>query len=423
MEYMQKWQGLYSAAFLLALQPAAFHERLYAITSVIIMMILTIGIITLMNSIIHNGLRVKSKEGYFIGFIISFYMIQCMPDRVEGLFWYNGAMNYLFFFGLVLIHISLLIRYWNKDKAYFSILLSTLLCFLISGGNHVTSFACILINICFLFFALIKKKKYMVLLPAISGIIGFIIMCTAPGTAIRAAKDGADVSLLKTIFSCGYQTLISDKSFISVSIILLLAVLTPYFAQMIKMSQVDIFNIWGMIGCLVFDFTLISAMYCVPYYAMGVFGEGRVLDTIYCAYIVLLLLTYWYFVGFVLKYMPGIVSEADKINSNSMKYAIYSIVCILFIGYISITGGVNKYSTGAEAVMEIADGSAKRYDAEYMERVELYEDALIDNVVVDEYTAKPELLFFADMNEEPEKWPNTIIARYYNKNGIGMRKK
>lgn len=82
MEYMQKWQGLYSAAFLLALQPAAFHERLYAITSVIIMMILTIGIITLMNSIIHNGLRVKSKEGYFIGFIISFYMIQCMPDRV-----------------------------------------------------------------------------------------------------------------------------------------------------------------------------------------------------------------------------------------------------------------------------------------------------------------------------------------------------
>ena len=100
---------------------------------------------------------------------------------------------------------------------------------------------------------------------------------------------------------------------------------------MIKMSQVDIFNIWGMIGCLVFDFTLISAMYCVPYYAMGVFGEGRVLDTIYCAYIVLLLLTYWYFVGFVLKYMPGIVSEADKINSNSMKYAIYSIVCILGI--------------------------------------------------------------------------------------------
>ena len=36
MEYMQKWQGLYTSAFLLALQPGIFGENFYFLTTFVI---------------------------------------------------------------------------------------------------------------------------------------------------------------------------------------------------------------------------------------------------------------------------------------------------------------------------------------------------------------------------------------------------
>lgn len=64
-----------------------------------------------------------------------------MPSIVQGLYWFNGAWNYIPFFYLTLFNLALLIRYeFEKIPQKRWLIGSVLLSFLISGGNHVTGF-------------------------------------------------------------------------------------------------------------------------------------------------------------------------------------------------------------------------------------------------------------------------------------------
>ena len=69
-EYMNTWQGLYSAAFLLALQQAAFGEKYYALTAVIMLFIVALGVFVLTHSISTNLIKSSSKSWYYIAAII-----------------------------------------------------------------------------------------------------------------------------------------------------------------------------------------------------------------------------------------------------------------------------------------------------------------------------------------------------------------
>ena len=108
-KYWNRWQGLYTSAFLLALEPGIFGEQYYRITG-----FLTVGTIVVSNLIfsfyiLHKRLGTDKLSALTLGMLISFLMLQWMPSTVEGLYWYNGAVNYTFFFGLLLLLICVVI--------------------------------------------------------------------------------------------------------------------------------------------------------------------------------------------------------------------------------------------------------------------------------------------------------------------------
>lgn len=425
LSFMNTWQGLYSAAFLLALQPAVFGEQYYAVTTVIMIAIMGIGICLFINSIIKNLLGLKSKWGYFISLILLTYLVQTLPSPVEGLYWYNGAVNYLFFWGLLLCNCAILIKYWSNDCLISpGLILSALLCFIISGGNHITAFICILVNILFVVFAIIQKKKYLVILPTISGMIGFIINVTSPGTAIRRAADGCDSSVIKTIIRCGYKAISCNSNFATFSLLILLLLLTPIIIKLMNnIKNQSIYKKPILLGLLLFDYATISAMYCVPYYAMGVFGEGRVTDTIYCTYTLLAVLTYAYIVGYVRSTELGqqIKNFEGKVLENKLYRFILHAGLVFSILYIVLVGnGVGDYSNGMQAAQEILSGEASCYNREYYDRIELYNNPELIDVTVKPFSQRPKLLFFNDMNTDGTLWPNTKIAKYYHKNTISL---
>ena len=426
MHYMQIWQGLYSAAFLLALQPSVFGEKWYALTAFIVLGMLIIGIACLVNAISVDLFKTRSKEKNVISLLIIFYIIQCMPNPVEGIYWFNGAINYIFFLGIAMVLFALMIHYFCNKNALPSIVIASVLAFLISGGNHIVSFICLLIETGFFVTAIIKKKKYLIVLPLITGTIGFIIMYTAPGTAIRAAKDGHKVSLIKTILSCGYQAMISEKTFTGLSTLLILALITPLIVKLIRKSEANVsFTFKGLVIACILDFVIISAMYCVPYSVMGVFGEGRVTDTVYCVYSILIFLTYGYLIGMLINseaYKP-LCEIVGILKTLCVKIPIWNILSFMAVMYIAIAGGTNKYSTGTEALAEIASGDAAQYNLEYNARIDKLNNPEQQEIVFEPFNVQPQLIYFSDLGKNPAVWPNTSEEKYYNKEKLSVKEK
>ena len=50
-----------------------------------------------------------------------------------------------------------------------------------------------------------------------------------------------------------------------------------------------------------------------------------------------------------------------------------------------------------------------------VKRLMKYYDENLKVVAVSELETKSKILFFADLNENPNTWPNTSIGEYYNK--------
>ncbi len=420
--YMNTWQGLYSSAFLLSMQPAVFGEKYYVLTVFIIAASCFTGLLAITTAIKRYILHSDEKGAFFVSLLLLFYMIQGMPVPVEGLYWYNGAVNYLFFWGIMLFYIALLLRYRDSGKAYFSLLVAAVLGFLLSGGNHITAFLGILVSVILVIEAFVRKKGYLLIIPTVAGIAGFIFNVTSPGTAIRAAQDGTKSSVIKTVIRCGYEAAIANSKYMTFSLLLACFIGVPVMLKIVKkMESSDIFSIKNFLIICVFDYVIISAMYCVPYYAMGVFGEGRVEDTIYVTYSLLFFYTFMFAVGIFEKKVS--VSERLKFLSEGIYKAVLPALMLSAVCYIAIAGNALKdYSTGVHALTEIADGSAKRYHEQNMDRLNKYNDPSEETIIVDNFTEKPILLYFRDMSTKAEEWPNTVMEKYFGKESISRKK-
>lgn len=61
------------------------------------------------------------------------------------------------------------------------------------------------------------------------------------------------------------------------------------------------------------------------------------------------------------------------------------------------------------------NGVAQAYAAEMDERIALYNEDSLAQVILAPLKNKESLLFFSDAGDDPEAWPSTSISRYYGK--------
>ncbi len=417
-DFMYTWQGLYSSAFLLSLQPAIFGEKFYSTTTFFLLISIFIGIYIFINTIYKYILKKDKslKFKLFISFILEFFLIETAPSGREALYWFNGAVNYAFFWSLLLIVFSGYLAYFcfNKKKPILLILLS-FASFSLSGGNHVTAFAGIIIGTVFCILSFIKKKQRLLTIPLLFEILGFLINISSPGTKVRAA---ALAQCKQGVFNTIYTTFLKSfelfSEWISISLILMIVLLICLIWDDIKDLK---FNYSKHLLLIPFiSYLLIAAMMCVPYYVLGGYGAGRVLNVLYFTFAVLLIFN----ILLLIKYLKD--KKIIKIKKfDKLKVGIISIVCIIFIGII----GNNFYffSTSLEAFNEIRTGTAKKFSDQSYDRIRLLENKSLDKVIVKPYEAKPELLYGIDLCEitDENSCENSAINQYYNKKVVGIK--
>lgn len=140
------WQGCYTAVLLGALNPVALSDSWYALVTCLL-----VGFLILSNWIFwrellkDRGIR-HGTCGSIAAWILSLAMIQLIPRALDMFFWWDGAVNYLPFFGMLLILAALLVR--NLRQGGLTARQETgavLLSFAAMGGNYVTALVNLLV--------------------------------------------------------------------------------------------------------------------------------------------------------------------------------------------------------------------------------------------------------------------------------------
>lgn len=406
--YYNTWQGLYTSAFLLALQPGIFSEKLYGIGA-IILIILMLGCIYLALHMINKHLWGKCFDRLSVAmfsFVTTAIILIGLPSTTEGLYWFNGAWNYVPFFFLSIVNASVLVV-WNSinesRKKWLYIIISSLLSFIISGGNHVTAF----LNIMLLTFVLaisVYKQKVTALPIAISlgvAIFGFYIMYKAPGTAARQAcfeKQGIAFTMVNSFRE--FVRLLETYTNVTWIVLMIVALL---FALVLGQGR-SINTAFNPLIFIVCSCVIMCGILCVPFYPMGNFGAPRVYNIFWLTFMALSFANNVYAICWFKNKGLIEIKDFDHLERGFSGGILVILIILMLLpssNFISVR-------------MELADGTAKSYAEACDARYELMASST-DEILYVKALPLSSNIYFSDLSWDMQDYRNVGWHDYYGR--------
>lgn len=412
--FYNTWQGLYTSAFVLSLQPAIFGERYYALTTIIVYLSLLLFLIPAFLIINKRLLRKSIYVPITLSFLLASIIFLRLPSATEGFYWFNGAVNYLPWVFAVFLSACLtyeLSFYETKNKKFwFYFIIETLLCFIISGANHVTTFANIML-LSYATFKQTKNKKFYSLFHLIIAIIGFYIVMTAPGTAVRQVKLESPGFINTIFYSASYVIMQIPKSF-TIDLLFILLATSPFLTMIIN-NNLEKFPTKFPLSKIFLSFVFICGLYSVPIYAMGTVGAPRLHNVVWVSFIFLFLLNITYIIAFLFKKFPTIKKYVHLVDNFSILIILCSLILLMFLPLNNTQNGKANSST-VSALSELSSGEAEKFLEQNNKRFQLCNDKNLSELQLEPITRET-ILFFSDLGDNPNSWPNTSMGEYYNK--------
>lgn len=415
------WQGTYSSCFIFPLDPIIWGENLYWLTCFSMLAITLLGFIVLFWSL--GKYVVDSNDGMAsatTGLLSWFFWIMTLPSPEEGLYWYVGSAHYMVFIGCgcMAVGVALAVAAGAPHKVRNVIILS-LLSFFVVGGNQLTALGMLLILGFISGVAIIKRRNYIILIPLAIAIVGFTLSVIAPGNDIRAKAIGYERDFIFALVGAAKTTFAYCENKVDFRFMLLLLAMLPLMAKLSKREGGAGQNaLWKGAGKSIVAFIVLSLLYtfavlCVPFYAVGYEGEGRMVNTSYFVFIVLAILVVLSIEVFAIKCIR-IHWKGFACNWSSQKrFLVLAPVCLCAI--------IVMHSTCLTAVRGIANGSFAEYDAVMNERLAILTNSSVENAVLPRLDSLPPLIGGgSQITDNPEDWVNDGVAKYYGKESVDL---
>ena len=406
------WQGSFSAIFLMAIPPMVFGEQAYALTAWIMLAALIGGTFIFCAALFRRVFGTRRSVGVCAAALVCIIATQTPISPVQGFYWYNGAVYYTFFYGLALAALALGIRL-ATDGGAWRIVLLTLLAVFIGGGNYVTALSTAIIGVSALaLLALMRDKRAERLIVPVAALIAALaVSIAAPGNAVRQAQFADTPGALKAIFmSFGFaaRCVVQWFRLPTVGMLALLAALLRRAAQTAK------FEFRCPVLVTAWSYCLMSAMFCPPIYAMGDGGELRLYNIIYFAYLLLLALNLFYWMGWLAR-RRGWRTDRDADGAPLIPAAAGAVV----MGLCCLAAmRMGQPYTSAGALSSLRSGEAAAYYACAEERYAILRDDTVRDAVLPAFPCYPDLLYYDDFMPNADDWRNGAGAHYYGKDSI-----
>ena len=426
--------GYYFSTILTDICPSVFGEKFYFITPILMIGMLTFGVCYFFDALFVRVWKMDPHLTNIARMITLLLMVQSMPKgsvRVEAFYWYSGAVNYTFTFGMALFWIGLLLRSVYDDDAKSrkrKIIQASFWGFWLGGSNYMTALELSIISVIILFLFFMIKKGIFTLdgadegkqksfgyiwIAALTNLIGFACSCLTPGNTSRNAIT-SHVNPLRAVMLSVYSVYdLLINSMTRWEVLAAMALLIPVFwlmggALKHKLEHPVLFPL--------FSFLLVSSNVTPCYYAVGNIEAGRIQALFWMEYIVMLTLTVFYLTVWARQRMDG-EAPFDKFTYNQ---SILLVICIAFMiagAVLSVIANA-RYFCATSAAYDLISGNAAEYKAENEERLNVLLDDSVRDAVLKEHQSQPELLFYLDVTPDSGEWINTTTAIYYEKDSV-----
>lgn len=417
----QTWQGTYTSIFFMALQPAVWNEKAYAITPFIMTGSLIISTFYLIRVLVVRGLKGTKSESTVLSLLSLFAVIQCMTDKTDAFYWFNGSVHYIIPFALMLVMLGLLITYLLRTdkKRYQALIVASVCAFFVGGGNFVSGLMASVISVSLILLLILTKKfkeQRAVCIPVVLYLIFFIINMAAPGNSVRGETVYGMDPVKSVLVSFRYTLAYCIGEWLDFTIILLLLFAVPVMWKLVKNSA---FQFRYPILVAAYSYCLLSSSFTPGLYAAGNVNAGRIQNIIYALFVLLLFINVTYTLGWICRHfaVPPEKEEARHFFTTNESLSIAaSALMLLFC--IAITVKPNpEYYTSTAAITELVSGEASAYGREMEYRTRALHSA-DPHIVIPRIIHQPDLIYHSDITTDPNDWTNRAMCKYYGKETI-----
>ena len=426
-DYMT-WMGYYSAIFMMSIHPGVFGEHVYALTTWIMVGMLSGGTVYFLRALLVKALGAPRALCRCVAMLLLFVTVQCAVGRNEAFYWYCGAVNYIFFYAVGLFFLGALLSLAfdrGRKKRMYDVALACFLGLFVGGGNYMTALS-VAIVLAAGFVLLAKngtlRRHRALLLPSALFFLGFLASCFAPGNSYRSSITQGMSAVKAVLISLYYffDYCVSDWTTWAVFALFLLMV--PFVWKMVKSTR---FSFPCPLLFFLFAYGLVSANITPPLFAMGNIGAGRLQAVIFMQYLLLMTLCLIYGLGWLARYTERRASDkAERSTCLSRPAFAATVLLAAFFVYASaLCVAVDPhFYTGTSAAADLLNGSAAAYGRAQAERAQVLNDKSVRDVVFEKLPAEPKLLFYADLTDTMESWENKAAARYYGKDSVVVKR-
>lgn len=400
------WQGTYSAMFLMALQPGIWGEEAYFLTAWVMLLMLIVPTALFTHTVLRRWLGQGRAVWAAATAGILLVTIQNQPSPPQAFFWWNGAVFYTFFHGLMLLLMACMLRL-RLSPRHPRLLLgcAIALAVVIGGGNYVTGLLCCLMLAACILLCLLFDRAHLwqpvtvelVLLPC------FLFSVLAPGNGVRQAIYPG-MGPMRAIAASLVQGARNALGWLEPALIGLLLCLIPLLWRV--MGEIKFSFPWP-VAVSVLLFLAFACQYTPHFYGQSTEGPGRMMDIIYDVYVWIVILGEAYWLGWLRRRLAG--RELPQV----LRTAAAALGALLLLIGLTAPG-----TTARLCAEELIDGSAGSYD----EQMTYWEEVLSrpgdGDVVIPELTARPKSLYVFTIAANPEDFANQAAANYYGKTSV-----
>ena len=412
--YYENWQGLYVSGFTLAFQPAIFGNKWYGFTIICVLLPLFFCLYALARCVVLRLTPAQKRLPWALALLLTFAFIEGMPAPVEGLYWFNGAMNYLPYFSLAVLNAGLAFALCfrtqlGRGKIMLFIAAGCLSSLVIGGGHQVAG----LLNALVLLLAtvLCARRRNFCQLPAfLAAAAGLLVNVLAPGTRVRTSGF-AGAGLIEATVKSFILAAMEWIRWLDVPLLCLLALLALPLLHLARSTVLPdrVFR-RPWLGAAV-TFVLMWAMIFLPSYTMGGIGAGRLLNVVWMTFVLGLAATELLLLGWLERVRVISLHGVEAFCRCHAKQLPLAAGCILVlmacIGSHTVKEGQDSYfATSLEAAYELADGQATHYAAVLDEREAILTDESRPDVTIRPLNEdeRPWLLYYTDVKPGPDMW-------------------
>lgn len=411
----ERWQGTYSAMFLMYLAPNIWGGNAYRFVTAGILLLYTVAVFYILHPVLRKSLR--GSVHLWLGVSSAFVLltVQTTAFQGESFFWYNGSMYYTGFFAVTLFFFGLLARYLYTPRVYHVPILAVLAIFL-AGGNYVSLLPTILIlvTITALFAWRRSRRGFCTGALAVIMLAGLLVSALAPGNQIRESRlweMSAWKAIIQSIIQGGrYLDAWAGKWWLLVAILL-----APFFWHTYEKVSFSFRLPFLVVGYL---FGIFCSMSCPLYYAMGNSGPARALAIVYYAFMFFSFAGYYYLLGAFYRFLER--RKGNSLSDEAGKRLLGRGLAVAFVllALMQLVSGRIMECTSVRALRVLHKGEAAAYEEEYQRRLQILEDDAVSEAVLAPYEHQPDMLYVGDFPGDPLDLTSVRIAQYFGKESV-----